>query len=78
MSDYAPTSPDVLFEAAIRYHRAGLVVLPNDPVRKHAIGFKWQDLSPTEDDIRIGLEGNLCRCTGYHNIVKAVLAAAGK
>jgi carbon-monoxide dehydrogenase small subunit len=34
--------------------------------------------NPTEDDIRIGLEGNLCRCTGYHNIVKAVLAAAGK
>jgi carbon-monoxide dehydrogenase small subunit len=34
--------------------------------------------NPTEDDVRIGLEGNLCRCTGYHNIVKAVLAAAGK
>jgi carbon-monoxide dehydrogenase small subunit len=33
---------------------------------------------PTEEDVRIGLEGNLCRCTGYHNIVKAVLAAAGK
>ena len=30
-----------------------------------------------EDAIRIGLEGNLCRCTGYHNIVKAVLDAAG-
>jgi carbon-monoxide dehydrogenase small subunit len=34
--------------------------------------------NPTEEDVRIGLEGNLCRCTGYHNIVKAVLAAAGK
>ena len=32
--------------------------------------------SPTERDVREGLEGNLCRCTGYHNIVKAVLAAA--
>ncbi len=32
--------------------------------------------NPTEDDVRIGLEGNLCRCTGYHNIVKSVLAAA--
>ena len=31
---------------------------------------------PTEADVRLGLEGNLCRCTGYHNIVKAVLAAA--
>lgn len=32
---------------------------------------------PTERDVRLGLEGNLCRCTGYHNIVQSVLAAAG-
>jgi len=32
--------------------------------------------NPTERDVRLGLEGNLCRCTGYHNIVQAVLAAA--
>ena len=32
--------------------------------------------NPTERDVRLGLEGNLCRCTGYHNIVRAVLAAA--
>ncbi len=32
--------------------------------------------NPTEHDIREGLEGNICRCTGYHNIVKAVLAGA--
>jgi carbon-monoxide dehydrogenase small subunit len=31
---------------------------------------------PTEEEVRLGLEGNLCRCTGYHNIVKSVLAAA--
>ena len=31
---------------------------------------------PTEHDVRFGLEGNLCRCTGYQNIVDAVLAAA--
>ncbi len=31
---------------------------------------------PTEEQVRQGLEGNLCRCTGYHNIVKAVLDAA--
>ncbi len=31
---------------------------------------------PSERDVRLGLEGNLCRCTGYHNIVRAVLAAA--
>ncbi len=33
--------------------------------------------SPTEDEVRHGLEGNLCRCTGYQNIVKAVSAVAG-
>ena len=33
--------------------------------------------NPTEAEVREGLEGNLCRCTGYHNIVKAVLSAAG-
>ncbi|MBJ7489929.1 MAG: (2Fe-2S)-binding protein [Ilumatobacteraceae bacterium] len=32
--------------------------------------------SPTEEQVRVGLEGNLCRCTGYHNIVKSVLACA--
>ena len=32
--------------------------------------------NPTEEEVRLGLEGNLCRCTGYHNIVKSVLAAA--
>ena len=31
---------------------------------------------PTEREVRLGLEGNLCRCTGYHNIVQAVLACA--
>lgn len=43
-----------------------------------AISLLKENPSPTEDDVRIGLEGNLCRCTGYHNIVKSVLAAAGK
>ena len=32
--------------------------------------------SPTAEEVRDGLEGNLCRCTGYHNIVRAALAAA--
>jgi carbon-monoxide dehydrogenase small subunit len=35
-----------------------------------------ENSSPTEDEVRSALEGNLCRCTGYHNIVRAVLAAA--
>jgi carbon-monoxide dehydrogenase small subunit len=33
--------------------------------------------NPTDEEIRKGLEGNLCRCTGYHNIVEAVKSAAG-
>jgi aerobic carbon-monoxide dehydrogenase small subunit len=34
--------------------------------------------NPTEHEVRHGLEGNLCRCTGYHNIVAAVLACAAE
>ena len=34
--------------------------------------------SPSDEEIRHGLEGNLCRCTGYHNIVEAVKSAAAK
>ncbi len=41
-----------------------------------AVGFLQENPSPDERDVREGLEGNLCRCTGYHNIVKAVLAAS--
>jgi aerobic carbon-monoxide dehydrogenase small subunit len=33
---------------------------------------------PSEEDVRHALEGNLCRCTGYHNIVEAVMAASGQ
>lgn len=33
---------------------------------------------PTEAEVRHHLEGNICRCTGYHNIIKAVLAASGQ
>ena len=35
-----------------------------------------ENADPTEEEVRSALEGNLCRCTGYHNIVRAVLAAA--
>lgn len=37
-----------------------------------------QNPNPTDDEIRHGLEGNLCRCTGYHNIVRSVQYAAAK
>jgi len=42
-----------------------------------AVSLLKEHPNPSERDVREGLEGNLCRCTGYHNIVKAVLAAAG-
>ena len=41
-----------------------------------ATSFLKENPNPTEREVRIGLEGNLCRCTGYHNIVQAVLACA--
>jgi carbon-monoxide dehydrogenase small subunit len=41
-----------------------------------AISLLAENPSPTEEEVRSGLEGNLCRCTGYHNIVRAVLAAS--
>ncbi|HEY8626227.1 MAG TPA: (2Fe-2S)-binding protein [Solirubrobacteraceae bacterium] len=43
-----------------------------------AAGLLQENPSPSEDEVRHALEGNLCRCTGYHNIIKAVLDAAGK
>jgi aerobic carbon-monoxide dehydrogenase small subunit len=41
-----------------------------------AVGLLEQNNNPTEDEIRHSIEGNLCRCTGYHNIVKAIAAGA--
>jgi len=43
-----------------------------------AVSLLKENPAPTEDQVRQGLEGNLCRCTGYHNIVRAVLAAAAQ
>jgi carbon-monoxide dehydrogenase small subunit len=46
----------------------GMIMIALDIVQRHP--------DPTEDEIRAGLSGNVCRCTGYHNIVKAVKAGA--
>jgi aerobic carbon-monoxide dehydrogenase small subunit len=43
-----------------------------------AVSLLKENPSPTPEQVRSGLEGNLCRCTGYHNIVAAVLSAAGE
>src|SRR4029079_4362851 len=51
------------------YCTAGMVLAAVSLLEEHP--------NPTEADVREALEGTLCRCTGYHNIVKSVLAAAG-
>jgi carbon-monoxide dehydrogenase small subunit len=43
-----------------------------------AVSLLEENPDPSERDVRIGIEGNLCRCTGYHNIVESILAAAEK
>ncbi len=43
-----------------------------------AVAFLEENDSPSESEIRHGIEGNLCRCTGYHNIVKAIEYAGAK
>jgi len=65
-------------QEAFREHHAlqcgfctpGMVISAIDLVRRHP--------NPTEEVVRAELDGNFCRCTGYHNIVKAILAAAPK
>ncbi|GIS10015.1 MAG: hypothetical protein CM15mP114_07970 [Alphaproteobacteria bacterium] len=40
--------------------------------------FLQENPNPTEEEVRFGISGNLCRCTGYQNIVKSIMAAADK
>ena len=42
----------------------------------NALDFAQSHPNPTEQEVREALEGNLCRCTGYHNIVKSIMAGA--
>ncbi|MDP9184481.1 MAG: 2Fe-2S iron-sulfur cluster-binding protein, partial [Actinomycetota bacterium] len=42
-----------------------------------AASFLEENASPTEEEVRLALEGNLCRCTGYQNIVASIMDAAG-
>jgi aerobic carbon-monoxide dehydrogenase small subunit len=50
------------------YCTSGMIMLATELLKNNP--------HPTEADVRHGLDGNICRCTGYHNIVKSVLAAA--
>jgi carbon-monoxide dehydrogenase small subunit len=51
------------------YCTPGMIMAARDLLRNNP--------NPSEEEIREGIEGNLCRCTGYHNIVRAVQSAAG-
>ena len=53
------------------YCTPGMIMAADSLIREH-------EGELTEADVRLGLEGNLCRCTGYQNIVKSILAAAGE
>jgi carbon-monoxide dehydrogenase small subunit len=68
-------TPHVLQEAFREHHglQCGYCT-PGMIVRVHRLLKENPD--PTEEEIRFGIAGNLCRCTGYQNIVKAVRAAA--
>ncbi|MCY4316602.1 MAG: (2Fe-2S)-binding protein [Roseovarius sp.] len=68
-------SPGVLQEMFREHHglQCGFCT-PGMITRAHR--FLQECPNPTEEDVRFGMAGNLCRCTGYQNIVKAVMAAA--
>ena len=70
-------SPDALhpMQAAFREHHALQCGFCTPGMIMSAIDLVQKGGAQSEADVRAGLEGNLCRCTGYHNIVKAVLAA---
>jgi aerobic carbon-monoxide dehydrogenase small subunit len=63
-------------QAAFRQHHGLQCGFCTPGMVMATVGLLSENPHPTEAEVREGLEGNLCRCTGYHNIVSAVLAAA--
>jgi carbon-monoxide dehydrogenase small subunit len=63
-------------QAAFREHHGLQCGFCTPGMIMSAIDLVQTNPSPSEQDIREWLEGNICRCTGYHNIVKAIAAAA--
>ena len=61
-------------QAAFREHHGLQCGFCTPGMVMSAVDFAKRHKSPTEQQVRVWLEGNLCRCTGYHNIVKAILA----
>jgi carbon-monoxide dehydrogenase small subunit len=65
-------------QAAFREHHALQCGFCTPGMIMSAIDLLQQNANPSEAEIRTWLEGNICRCTGYHNIVKAIQAAAAE
>jgi carbon-monoxide dehydrogenase small subunit len=63
-------------QTAFRDHHALQCGFCTPGIVMNVIELVKQHPNPSEETVRAGLEGNFCRCTGYHNIVKAVLAGA--
>ena len=61
-------------QAAFREHHGLQCGFCTPGMVMSAVDFAKRHKSPTEQQVRVWLEGNLCRCTSYHNIVKAILA----
>jgi carbon-monoxide dehydrogenase small subunit len=64
-------------QGAFRRHQALQCGFCTPGMVMAAVGLLAEEPHPTEEDVRRGLSGNLCRCTGYEGIVRAVLEAAG-
>ena len=63
-------------QAAFREHHGLQCGFCTPGMIMSAVDLLQHNASPTEHEVREWLEGNICRCTGYHNIVKSILAAA--
>jgi carbon-monoxide dehydrogenase small subunit len=72
----APDGTLTPLQAAFREHHGLQCGFCTPGMIMSASALLKENSQPTETEVRHWLEGNLCRCTGYHNIVKAVLAAA--
>ena len=63
-------------QAAFREHHGLQCGFCTPGMVMNALDFARNNPNPSEHDVRESLEGNLCRCTGYHNIVKSIIAGA--
>ena len=73
-----PNGPLHPMQEAFREHHALQCGYCTPGMLMSATALLARNPSPTEEDVRVAIQGNICRCTGYVNIVEAVVAAGGK